>query len=794
MNLERYTIQVLREKGLELTQENVEIVKATLKRRLDRKYNAVCIGIDGTLLKTDCIDDETLSSIYKLLKKHISIVLMTGRGETGLKAFSSDLCSKLSEKFNVSQEILRNIIGVSHNGEFLFYTSDNNLFDSCNFLVDEGELDNLKKIQSDLENFFVKKLAAVELITSICEAYGKVAAFRILLKETKQIDMIEQYLQEFIELENKRLGANIRYSIGKYKNEYMFQVDVGDKEKALRVVEQFLGIPENSILRIGDQGNVKGNDYSFLNCEQGFSVDKCSSDISNCYPICDENGNVLKGIDATNYVLHNLKIFPTVCLKKPNKKRYRMQLAHVEKNIILGRSGIIGEYNTLFNEKLGTIGGFEDVFDKKSGAIVFDDWEWHLIDKNNKLKELFDEKIDGGHIYSLDTDTSRLLRGADTYYYFLANKDESKAPTRLNIIEWYKNNMDFFIKVMQILPNYKIKNRPEDIKLLLGVMDNLRNVALINLNAAIVSGFPQFDKLYLSFETYMSNEQVRTWYEICTQIYNELGELCFNPDNDKNHGENIISILKKITENYSLIVNEVLEKEDTNLNKRAFRTYREIDNYMENYITMKLAIEKMRQEDKNFMDKEVNFSGLAYGGLELPFLAQNILLNKCDIDISAILIKKTSYDELHSKDYFEKLKQEKLEIKSNRNLQQGFNIVSDDNVLTGVTLQSALELLFSNDIYVDSLAVVRYPSLNRVEQMFGNDRGAIDTSKFTTYIKGLIFPSPYSKIKNGTDYLDELKIFNKSRDRIVRYLYKNGRYTKQSEVYKTVNPNEDKEH
>ncbi len=34
--------------------------------------------------------------------------------------------------------------------------------------------------------------------------------------------------------------------------------------------------------------------------------------------------------------------------------------------------------------------------------------------------------------------------------------------------------------------------------------------------------------------------------------------------------------------------------------------------------------------------------------------------------------------------------------------------------------------------------------------------------------------------------MDELGIFNKSRDRIVRYLYKNGRYAKNSEVDKTV--------
>ena len=499
MNVEKYVRQVLNEKGLELTKENIEIVHETLERRLNKKYNAVCIGIDETLLETNDMSDETLESIYKLLMKHISIVLVTGRGESGLKDFNNDLCGQLMKKYNITQERLKNIIGVSHNGEFLFYTSgDNNFFDSCNLLVDEKELEHLRDIESDLDNFFVKKLADIELITSVCSAYNQIAAFRILMKDTGQSEKIEQYLKEFIVLENKRLEANIRYSIGRYKNEYMFQVDVGDKEKALRKVEQFLGIPENSMLRIGDQGDYKGNDYSILNCEQGFSVDKCSSDVRNCYPICDENGNILKGIDATNYILNNLNVFPTVCLGKPDKQRYKMQLAHAERNIIMGRRSIIENYNRLFNSNLRTIDGFEDVFDKKSGAIVFDDSEWYLTDKNNELKALFDEEIEGKHIYSINTDTSRILRGADTYYYFLANKDEKKAPSRLNIIEWYKNNMDFFVKAMHILPNYKIKKKPEDIKLLLGIMDNLRNVALINLNASIISGFPQFDRLYLS--------------------------------------------------------------------------------------------------------------------------------------------------------------------------------------------------------------------------------------------------------------------------------------------------------
>ena len=117
------------------------------------------------------------------------------------------------------------------------------------------------------------------------------------------------------------------------------------------------------------------------------------------------------------------------------------------------------------------------------------------------------------------------------------------------------------------------------------------------------------------------------------------------------------------------------------------------------------------------------------------------------MDTSAILIKKNGYNQLHSDVFFDDLIRQDMKIVSSRDYSQGFNVVSDDNVLTGVTLQAAMELLFSKDIYINNLAVVRYPSINRIEHMFAKDRGAIDTSKFTTYIKGLIFPSPYSKIK-----------------------------------------------
>ena len=227
-----------------------------------------------------------------------------------------------------------------------------------------------------------------------------------------------------------------------------------------------------------------------------------------------------------------------------------------------------------------------------------------------------------------------------------------------------------------------------------------------------------------------------------------MESICFSKEKIDVYPSEICTILDKIMENYPKIIGKVISKNNLELNKRCFRTYREIDNFIENFITMNLTIEKLKSENDNFLDKKINFFGMVYGGIELPLLARSILSKQqCDFDTSAILIKKSGYNELHSDNFFENLIKQELDIVSSRDYKQGFNVVSDDNVLTGVTLQAALELLFSKDIYINNLAVVRYPSINRIEHMFAKDRGAIDTTKFTTYIKGLVFPSPYSKIK-----------------------------------------------
>lgn len=208
---------------------------------------------------------------------------------------------------------------------------------------------------------------------------------------------------------------------------------------------------------------------------------------------------------------------------------------------------------------------------------------------------------------------------------------------------------------------------------------------------------------------------------------------------------------------------------------KCFRSYREIDNYIENYIALNYAIEEIKIRNPNILNRKINFIGATYGGLELPFIANEILKN--EITMSAIILQ-SKYSERKPEDYLNK----HLNVYGNM-LQADFNILGDDNILTAKTLQSMINLLFSNEIYVDNIAIVRYPSINRIEQMI-KENSAVDVTKIFNYIHGLVFSSPYTKIKSdvGENYLDELGIFNKDRRRLLEYLYKNGKFKENSEV------------
>ena len=71
-------------------------------------------------------------------------------------------------------------------------------------------------------------------------------------------------------------------------------------------------------------------------------------------------------------------------------------------------------------------------------------------------------------------------------------------------------------------------------------------------------------------------------------------------------------------------------------------------------------------------------------------------------------------------------------------------VLLDDNILTGKTMQLSINSLYDIGINTSNISIVRYPSINRVEQMFMEKHGAVDFNLFFDYVTGLCFCSPYS--------------------------------------------------
>lgn len=104
-------------------------------------------------------------------------------------------------------------------------------------------------------------------------------------------------------------------------------------------------------------------------------------------------------------------------------------------------------------------------------------------------------------------------------------------------------------------------------------------------------------------------------------------------------------------------------------------------------------------------------------------------------------------------------------------------------------MQIAINSLYDYEVNVNNICIVRYPGINRIDQMFYNNTSAIDYHLFFDYIYGLCFSSPYSWkddswiSDNGkTDYTDSLGVFDLNRKKIIECLIKNHDYNPNSEV------------
>ena len=304
--------------------ENKLLFKNYLKS-LKQKYNAVCFDIDGTLTikNSKNIDDRAIEMIIDLLNKKIPVVFITGRGETGLNDLKNDIYERIKNSEKITDKDLYRIYVLTNDGARLFYSdevSKDKFLNENIYIATKDELNQLLNINKNIcrlkENSKYGKYFNVTYSKDL--KTGDIINIRLVFntKNNKIINLIFDNINKFI-INNKFDGVHLTRGI--YKDKSVIQIGVTTKDKAIERVEKIIGVPRNSMIRIGDCGDFRGNDYAMLNCNQGYSVDKTNGSFDSCFPIFDELGNVLTGIDATLYLIKKAKILPTVCLEKVEK-------------------------------------------------------------------------------------------------------------------------------------------------------------------------------------------------------------------------------------------------------------------------------------------------------------------------------------------------------------------------------------------------------------------------------------------------------------------------------------------
>lgn len=763
---------------------NEELIK-NYQKALDQKYNAVCLDIDGTLTEDNStrIDSRILPMLANILKKHIPIVFITGRGETGLNELSNDIIYELKNKFDITEKQLLKMYALTNDGARIFMTSNNSeqLFNISEYISSKEDFINLEELNTKIITLLSSSILGDYCKVTYSKDYKTNTIINIrLMILTDSVEINNEMIRIINSLIYSSNNSNINLTIGMHNGKKVLQIGTATKDKAIQIAEKIIGIPQNSMLRIGDCGDQNGNDYSMLNCPQGFSVEKISGDVDKCFPVI-ENGKVITGVNGTLSLLKKVKLLPTICLEHAVQNEYAKSYAKVEKKMNQGKNNKIAYFNGLINKKFLTVDGIGGLFDSSSGSIKIPMYEWITIPDDNPLKQLWMVKNNGNLCYSMYDNENILLRSSGVYYYFLSQRIHDKntredITTKEMIFEWLNNNVDFFTKSLKAINNTCNINDINNAKMILGLIDNIRNYLLVLLNQQIISTDVE-KNIMLNLETLVKDSSI---YKIYNNLINAeilMKNISFNSKYKINSidVENLIKNTILITNKFRMEFAKQTDKENYS---KDFRAYREIDNFAENFITCYLTLQK----DFNIFTKGI--CGVCYGGLELPIIMKSIDDRINDVSVLKFNKNVTGYAKKQSLElrFFDISKAGGIELFGID--KQKEYIILDDNLLTGKTMQLAITTLYDVGIDVDKIVTVRYPGVNRISQMFMPNHGAVDYRHFFNFIEGLYFPSPYSwrDPYSTNPYEDSLGIFDLNRKKILECLAKNGDYSKKSEV------------
>ncbi len=544
-----------------------------------------------------------------------------------------------------------------------------------------------------------------------------------------------------------KVNYEINFIISKNINQFEKYISNELTENELSYIKYTINSSNNSYMKVYVENN--GINY-ILKCE-------------------DEIFNSIKDIVKHKY------IFPKLYKNNLNVDLYKKELAKLEHKKTDSWNLLLKKYNKIIKKNFKVNNGLNDIYEWFTGAVFFKDYEWEEI-HNNKIKDLFETMENNSYLYSLPLDNGIVLRGSNIYYYFSTDVSRFKKPNIKEINKWFDNVSVYIKKVLIILGDYQIKDY-YDRRLLLALLDNIRNIILILTNCELMK-LSMNGKNFIYHSNYKSKE-INDCFALINKYQETIEIICLEGKCFKDEIESIRDIYKntlKILEDVSLLIFDI---HDEFILGKSFNPLREIDNYFENYIVCKYIVdEKMINYE---IDKKINLIGILYGGLELPFIISRMIPN--NNTISFLFQNHGMYLDRQQKDRNKII----IDLKEYGFLnKENDTFLVDDNMMSGVTMQFAYNQLYLNDINnIKGIFVIRHPNINRIAQLEYFDT-ALNLDLVDNYIYGMLTDTPYTKIKSGTNYnnmfVNELNIFSVMTEVFLKALYCNNSFIKDSQV------------
>jgi HAD superfamily hydrolase (TIGR01484 family) len=777
--LMRYSEFVANLKNLEGTDR--EALGEELTTAFETVYRAVAIDIDGTLTAAERheVDKDMAQVIGSLLQRSVPVILITGRGRSSARA----AVAQIQDVVRLSLNQLRRLSCVTHNGVFRLTTDPSQpakLLSVEELLVER--VPDVRDLAAEAEAALAERGMPAPAATVTLEPHS----VRVAVETKEQLLSAAEALRPIAEAASE---LPLYLATGEYAGTPSLDLGPTNKRIALKTIADKMGIGEENILRLGDQGQEGGNDFDLLDSRAGFSVHEFSSSTRGCFPVVEGDGTQLTGVTATRRLLDLTLLFPPLSLAPASSEELVHTLRQFNRLAVFGarresktaRSRIRLRLNFLLS---GTESErtppqeISDLFDPGSGAVRFRDWELDELPSGGPAEELFSFSRFRAAVaeprtkWAMFTDTGVILRGP-AYYFRLSEAEERRDYGR------YLGNAREFVEAAKKIIAELSRDEATLVrhKLLLGLLDNVRDLLLQLLFAA-----------YLAEDEAQSED-----YRLTHRVYREgvrphtrtHFRLLFDLDLD--WWSSIAEYEQVLDGVVMLLADEGLTK--LKVPSDVFK-FREADHFVENVAAVQLGLQKIRRYEGVREAETLVALGIAYGGLELPAIAEAVAEGR-GFRIRPAIARVSIYSQTEHREKvragggeYVRLLRERRKPICFLDEQEVIDpaepvVIMDDNCTTCVTIQTTRDMLVLMGADVAGAIVIRYPGVNRHVHMALPSHGFPDPDVLFGFIRGLIGPSPYARLikpnpEEGNEYVDQTGLFDKAKARIIRHLRKNG--------------------